>query len=235
MAKLILTLGAGQQKVFEIVKEQTFIGRRPDCDIQIDNKAVSGRHAKVLTISGDSFLEDLGSMNGTYINAERVQKRALNDGDIVVIGQHELQYVNEEAQAADEEFEKTVVIRPNSAGAAAAMAKIAAQAGAATMTGSAPSQPQQKIGRLTILNGPTAGRFMNLTKTIVTLGKPGKQVAAISRRSQGYFLTHIESDGDGKRYPLVNGHPIGPRAHPLKDKDKVEVAGIGLQFTTVAS
>jgi len=231
MAKLILTLDAGQKKVFEIVKEQTIIGRRPDCDIQIDNKAVSGRHAKILTISSDSFLEDLGSMNGTYINAERVQKKALNDGDIVVIGQHELQYVNEEAQAADDEFEKTVVIRPNSAGAAAAMAKIAAQAGAATMTGSAPAQPQQKVGRLTILNGPTAGRFMNLTKTIVTLGKPGKQVAAISRRSQGYFLTHIESDGDGKRYPLVNGHPIGPRAHPLKDKDKVEVAGIGLQFT----
>ena len=111
MAKLVLTLRAEQQKAFEIVKEQMIIGRHPECDIQIDNKAVSRRHAKVLTISGDSFLEDLGSMNGTYINAEQVQNRALNDGDIVVIGQHKLQYVNEEAQAAHDPALSQVLLR----------------------------------------------------------------------------------------------------------------------------
>ena len=63
------------------------------------------------------------------------------------------------------------------------------------------------------------------------LGKPGTQVAVISRRPQGYFLTHIESDGDGKRYPLVNGEAIGPKAYQLKDSDMIELAGIKMEFT----
>lgn len=88
------------------------------------------------------------------------------------------------------------------------------------------------LGRLTVLNGPIAGKELELTKALITLGKPGTQVAVISRRPQGYFLTHIESDGDGKRYPMVNGEAIGPRAYQLKNSDLIELAGIKMEFST---
>ena len=90
------------------------------------------------------------------------------------------------------------------------------------------------LGKLQVLNGPIAGKELELTKALITLGKPGTQVAVISRRPQGYFLTHIESDGDGKRYPVVNGEAIGPKAYQLKDSDLIELAGIKMEFSAAS-
>jgi pSer/pThr/pTyr-binding forkhead associated (FHA) protein len=223
------------QGEYELNQERLTIGRKPDNDIQIDNLAVSGKHALIITILDDSFLEDLGSTNGTYVNGKLVKKHALKDGDVIAIGKHELKYVNENATADDDEFEKTMIIKPGSASAAVAAAQAAEKAGA----GAAPASPSatgssggMPLGRLTVLNGPIAGKELELTKALVTLGKPGTQVAVISRRPQGYFLTHIESDGDGKRYPVVNGEAIGAKAYQLKNNDLIELAGIKMEFTT---
>jgi len=230
-AKVVVSLNNAPQGEFILNKEKTIIGRRPDCDITIDNLAVSGRHALIITVLDDSFLEDLGSTNGTYVNGKLIRKSALKDGDVIGIGKHQLRYVNKQA-VVDEDVEKTIIITPASATAAAAHAKMAEQAGAkpndATMT-------DAQVGRLKLLSGPGVGKEMPLTKALVTLGKPGMQVAVISRRPQGYFLTHIESGGDGKRYPVVNGSPIGPKAYPLKDSDKIELAGIQMQFSMPAA
>jgi pSer/pThr/pTyr-binding forkhead associated (FHA) protein len=238
MGKLVLSMNGVVQGEYELDKERITIGRKPDNDIQIDNLAVSGKHALIITILDDSFLEDLGSTNGTYVNGKLIKKHALKNGDIVAIGKHELKYVNEHASADEEdEFEKTMIIKPGSASAAVAAAQAAERAGAAaeavtsTASGRIGGMPS---GRLTVLNGPIAGKELELTKALVTLGKPGTQVAVISRRPQGYFLTHIESDGDGKRYPLVNGEPIGPKAYALKDNDMIELAGIKMEFNSLA-
>lgn len=238
MAKLILSLNGAVQREYTLTKERTTIGRKPDNDIQIDNLAVSGKHALIITILDDSFLEDLGSTNGTYVNGKLIKKHALRDGDIIGIGKHELKYVNEHATAHDEEFEKTMIIRPGSASAAAASVQAAANAGVA------PQRPAglesvapvvvpsgMPLAKLRVLNGPIAGRELELTKALITLGKPGVQVAVISRRPQGYFLTHIESDGTGKNYPVVNGNPIGSQAYELKNGDIVELASIKMEFT----
>ena len=196
----------------------------------------------------DSFLEDLGSTNGTYVNGKLIKKHALKDGDVIAIGKHELKYVNENATDDDDEFEKTMIIKPGSASAAVAAAKAAEKAGAGPVapppkpatSGSAPSAAPaaaasgMPLGRLTVLNGPIAGKELELTKALITLGKPGTQVAVISRRPQGYFLTHIESDGDGKRYPTVNGEPIGAKAYQLKDSDLIELAGIKMEFSSAS-
>lgn len=241
MAKLVLNLNGVVQGEYELEQERLTIGRKPDNDIQIDNLAVSGKHALVISILDDSFLEDLGSTNGTYVNGKLIKKHALKDGDVIAIGKHELKYVNEHATADDDEFEKTMIIKPGSASAAVAAAKAAEEAGAAA---DAPAPPAgapaaassgggMPLGRLTVLNGPIAGKELELTKALVTLGKPGTQVAVISRRPQGYFLTHIESDGDGKRYPVVNGEAIGPKAYQLKDSDLIELAGIKMEFSSV--
>jgi len=236
MAKLVLSINGAVQGEYELSQERLTIGRKPDNDIQIDNLAVSGKHALIITILDDSFLEDLGSTNGTYVNGKLVKKHALKDGDVIAIGKHELKYVNENATTDDDEFEKTMIIKPGSASAAVAAAQAAEKAGAgaaptpaAAGSGATTGMP---LGRLTVLNGPIAGKELELTKALVTLGKPGTQVAVISRRPQGYFLTHIESDGDGKRYPVVNGEAIGAKAYQLKNNDLIELAGIKMEFTT---
>ncbi|MCG8324728.1 MAG: FHA domain-containing protein [Thiotrichales bacterium] len=241
MAKLVLSLNGVVQGEYDLSNERLTIGRKPDNDIQIDNLAVSGKHALVITILDDSFLEDLGSTNGTYVNGKLIKKHALKDGDVIAIGKHEMKYVNEHATADDDEFEKTMIIKPGSASAAVAAAQAAEAAGAAAEApapapaaateGGGGSGGGMPLGRLTVLNGPIAGKELELTKALVTLGKPGTQVAVISRRPQGYFLTHIESDGDGKRYPVVNGEPIGAKAYQLKDSDLIELAGIKMEFS----
>ena len=77
-----------------------------------------------------------------------------------------------------------------------------------------------------VLNGANAGRQLELTKTLTTLGKPGVQVAVIARRPHGYFITHVE----GAQYPRVNGQAIDAQAHALADHDVVEIAGIKMEF-----
>ena len=87
VAKLITTSSTGEKKEYELVNETTTIGRKPGNDIQIDNLSVSGRHAQVITILEDSFLEDLGSTNGTYVNGRRVTVPVpLSKGDAVQVG-----------------------------------------------------------------------------------------------------------------------------------------------------
>lgn len=235
MAKLVLSLNGVVQGEYDLDKERITVGRKPENDIPIDNLAVSGKHALIITILDDSFLEDLGSTNGTYVNGKLVKKHALKNGDVIAIGKHELKYVNENATADDDEFEKTMIIKPGSASAAVAAAQAAEKAGAgpvdAEQASTSRSTTSMPLGRLTVLNGPIAGKELELTKALVTLGKPGTQVAVISRRPQGYFLTHIESDGDGKHYPTVNGEGIGPKAYELKDGDLIELAGIKMEFS----
>ncbi len=248
MAKLVLNLNGVVQGEYELNQERITIGRKAENEIPIDNLAVSGKHALIISILDDSFLEDLGSTNGTYVNGKLIKKHALKDGDVIAIGKHELKYVNENATDDDDEFEKTMIIKPGSASAAVAAAKAAEKAGAGPVapppkpatSGSAPSAAPaaaasgMPLGRLTVLNGPIAGKELELTKALITLGKPGTQVAVISRRPQGYFLTHIESDGDGKRYPTVNGEPIGAKAYQLKDSDLIELAGIKMEFSSAS-
>jgi pSer/pThr/pTyr-binding forkhead associated (FHA) protein len=245
MAKLVLSMNGAVQGEFQLGKERISIGRKPDNDIQIDNLAVSGKHALIITILDDSFLEDLGSTNGTYVNGKLVKKHALRNGDVIGLGKHELKYINEHATADDEEFEKTMIIRPGSASAAVeaakAVEKAAARApvagmdhGAAAPQG-APSTPAAGSGmplaKLHVLNGPIAGKELELTKALITLGKPGTQVAVISRRPQGYFLTHIEGDGKNDNFPIVNSTPIGPQAYAIKNGDIIELASIKMEFT----
>ena len=116
MAKLVLSMDGLVLKEITLNKERTTIGRKPHNDIQIDNLAVSGEHAVVVTILNDSFLEDLGSTNGTLVNGETVKKHFLQHGDVIELGKYKLKYVNENAGATKppQDFEKTMVLRPDS-------------------------------------------------------------------------------------------------------------------------
>ena len=118
MAKLILSLDGQLIKEFALSKERTTIGRKPHNDIQIDNLAVSGEHAIIMTILNDSFLEDLGSTNGTLVNGQPVKKHFLQSSDTVEIGKYKLKYMNEApASMSQADFGKTMVLRAPAAAA----------------------------------------------------------------------------------------------------------------------
>jgi len=223
---LVLTLNQSVLGDFSLGKERLLIGRKPENDIQVDNLAVSGQHAAIITILNDSFLEDLDSTNGTFVNGKLVKKHALKHGDVITIGKHELKYVNDEATTDDQDFEKTMIIRPGMASHAAAAAK-AEQTAPPTPVGvsSQLADTEMPLGKIQVLSGPGAGKELELKKVLITLGRPGVQVAVITRRPQGYFITHVEG-----KHPLVNGDTIGAQAHALKDHDVVELAGVKMEF-----
>lgn len=233
-AKLVLSLNASVLGEYTLDKERITIGRKPDNDVQIDNLAVSGQHAAIITILNDSVLEDLDSTNGTFVNGKLIKKHALKNGDVVSIGKHELKYINEEASANDD-FEKTIITRPGMASHAAAQAKAEVTPPAATTTAAGMTTPAlaavastpaaTALGKIQVLSGPGAGKELELRKALITLGRPGVQVAVITHRPQGYFITHVEGS-----HPVVNGDAIGSQAHPLRDHDVVELAGVKMEF-----
>ena len=238
MAKLILSMDGLVLKEIALDKERMTIGRRASNDIQIDNLAISGEHAAVVTILNDSFLEDLNSTNGTLVNGQPIKKHFLKNGDVVELGKYKLKYVADQApqiEAAD--FEKTMVFRPGGA-KAGAMAAAAANSLApsaptsATKPDSLPTAAPGSAGiasrsaAIQIISGANAGRELELTKTLTTLGKPGVQVAVIARRPHGYFITHVE----GAQFPIVNGKMLDAQAYPLNDHDIVELAGTKMEF-----
>jgi hypothetical protein len=83
-----------------------------------------------------------------------------------------------------------------------------------------------RLASIQILSGANAGKEMDLTKPLTTLGKPGVQVAVITKRPQGYFITHVE----GASFPVLNGKTLDAQAHPLNDHDIVELAGVKMEF-----
>lgn len=235
MAKLTLMFNGGVLDQYMLDQEEISIGRKPDNDIQIDNLAVSGRHARVLTILDDSFLEDLGSTNGTYVNGSVVKKHALKDGDLITIGKHQLRYESEAAtDQDDDDFEQTMIIRPDTAGmpessGGAAVGRSVGQIGAELVQESQQAaQEGPGRARLRVISGANAGKEMEITKALTTLGKPGVQVAAITRRPNGYFIVHIE--GDEATPPTINGEPVGRNAQPIADSAVIEVAGVRMEF-----
>jgi pSer/pThr/pTyr-binding forkhead associated (FHA) protein len=286
MAKLILSMDGLVLKEIPLTKERTTIGRKPHNDIQIDNLAVSGEHAVIVTILNDSFLEDLGSTNGTVVNGNPIKKHFLQNNDVIELGKYKLKFIGDAAPAAagdKADFEKTMVLRPSAMKAAAAAAataggignpaggaqaavaqrQAAVQAAAASAQAAgiadkdaaktepkpeapkpapaaapaaaaapapapaaAPRPGGQPLGAIQLLSGANAGKELELTKPLTTLGKPGVQVAVLTRRPQGYFITHVE----GANRPTVNGQAIGAAPHSLKDHDVIELAGVKMEF-----
>ncbi len=235
MARLVLSLDGQVMAEYNMNKERYTIGRLPDNDIRIDNAAVSGHHSLIINILNDSFLEDLNSTNGTYVNGKLIKKHALQHGDVVTVGHHQLRFVEDDE--AQDEFEKTMVIQPSSrpvekVRAASEAAEKASPSLSATGniralkdTGAA----ALKKAKLQVLSGAFAGRELELSKALTTLGRPGVQVAAITRRAEGYFIVHVDSGKDND-FPLLNGTAIGSQATRLADNDVIQLAGVKMGF-----
>jgi pSer/pThr/pTyr-binding forkhead associated (FHA) protein len=230
----VLTLDGQVLAEYNMNKERYTVGRLPDNDIRIDNPAVSGHHSLIINILNDSFLEDLNSTNGTYVNGKLIKKHALQHGDVITVGHHQLRFV-EDDDAQQDEFEKTMVIQPSQRPVekiqeARAKSEPVATATATNIRRQLPDGAQQvKKARLQVLSGAFAGRELELSKALTTLGRPGVQVAAVTRRADGFYIVHVESDKPDN-YPLVNGTPIGAQARRLSDNDVIQLAGVKMGF-----
>jgi hypothetical protein len=219
MGKLVVSLDGVVIKEVQITKDKTTLGRRPYNDIVIDNLAVSGEHAVLQMVGADVFIEDLNSTNGTYINGKAIKKQLLQHNDTVEIGKYKIKYLVDESG----DYEKTMIMRPGAAAPAHAAAARTSGFGALHPT---PAAQPVLAASIKVLNGAAAGREVVLTKVVTTVGKPGVQVASITKRPNGYSFAHVE----GNSRPTVNGIPLTGESIPLRNGDVIELAGTQMQF-----
>lgn len=241
MSKLILSNNGELLGEFPLDRERLTIGRKASNDIVINFPSVSAEHACVITRRGESYIEDLRSTNGTRVNGELITKHYLQPGDEIVIGRHLLAYSAELDEhgvpaRAPEAMADTIIRGPIDAellsrtlpmdsGLQGGGAKSASGGTAGSSSGTMP------LAAIHILTGPSAGKELDLSRALTTLGKPGLQIAVITRRPQGYFFTHVE----GEDYPLINGLPAGDHSHVLQDRDIIQLAGTKLQFMMISA
>ena len=229
MAKVLLKYKEAAVKEIPLDKEETTIGRKPDNDIVIDNQAVSGHHASI-KVEGDKLvLEDLGSLNGTFVNSQKISKTELFNGDVVLIGVHTLNVTSEKNRSQETKgfavrgrsMDETMVIAPDD------QKKI--------ITAADKNLPEP-LGGFVVLEGSTQQKDYELKERVSAIGKEDgsaiklkglfapKLAAMVNRRKEGYFITPA-----GGKELKVNGKIIDRRCD-LKDGDLVEVASLKLQF-----
>jgi pSer/pThr/pTyr-binding forkhead associated (FHA) protein len=219
MGKLVVSLDGVVIKEVQVTKDKTTLGRRPYNDIVIDNLAVSGEHAVLQMVGSDVFIEDLNSTNGTYINGKAVKKQLLSHNDTVEIGKYKIKYLVEDGN----EYEKTMIMRPGS------NVPVFAHTAPAPVSGFGALGTPVGPASIKVLNGAAAGREVALTKVVTTVGKPGVQVASITKRPGGYVFAHVE----GSVRPTVNGSSLVTDSVHLKNGDVIELAGTQMQFIQV--
>ncbi|MCC5794431.1 MAG: FHA domain-containing protein [Chromatiales bacterium] len=230
MARLLLSLDDQTLAEYNMTRERYTIGRLADNDIRIDSPTISGHHALIINILNDSFLEDLSSTNGTYVNGQLIRKHALQHGDVITVGRHELRFVDSALEEPQDSFAATMVLNqsdrvagPESAAPAAAQGRTSASV-QPLRTKPSPAAP----ARIQVLSGGHAGQELDLTKALTTLGRPGSQVIAVSRRQDGYHLVQLENTLE---YPVtINGEPVGMAAIRLRQNDVIELLGVKLGF-----
>ncbi|WP_397535974.1 FHA domain-containing protein [Roseateles sp.] len=214
MGKLVVSLDGVVIKDVQITKDKTTLGRRPYNDIVIDNLAVSGEHAVLQMVGADVFIEDLNSTNGTYINGKAIKKQLLSNNDVVEVGKYKIKYLLEDGG----DYEKTMILKsgatPSGFGMPSSFGALPGAASAATPA------------TIKVLTGAAAGREVSLTKVVTTVGKPGVQVASITKRPSGYVFAHVE----GAARPTVNGAPLTAESVALRSGDVIELAGTQMQF-----
>jgi pSer/pThr/pTyr-binding forkhead associated (FHA) protein len=217
MAKIIVRLNDTDLAEYALKQGDMSIGRRTGSEIHLDNPSVSGRHASVFTAGEESFIEDLNSTNGTFLNDRRISKQRLTDGDVIAIGKHTLTYVNPKAARASDDLAKTVVIAPKGRGQSAPPAA------------AKPSNRQAgpRLGSLFVMSGGNSGKRIDLSKSVTNLGRAGKIAGAINRALTGAYTLVPGKDGETLR---LNGVSVGARGAELHNGDVIEIAGARMQF-----
>ncbi len=237
MAKLILKYETSVLKEIPLKQASITIGRTPANDVVIDNLAVSGHHAKVSFETDKFVLEDLNSLNGTFINNQRVRRSYLKNGDEILIGKHTLTFQDESGAPPQELEPATERTLPVAKLDQTVVLDTRKRREFLQQAGSAAAGIVQKVGCLTVLSGKTEQNEYLLTSKLSMIGKSpmasvklkgwfAPDVAAVINKREGSYQIAPSGKGGAK----VNGQSIsGPL--DLKDGDLIEVAGVKMQFT----
>lgn len=217
--KLILTLDGEVLNEYPIKKESLTIGRKHGNEIQLNDLTVSGRHALIIAQGKQTYIEDLGSTNGTLLNGNHIKSAVLKHGDIIQTGHHQFTFMcegearYEPTMFVKAELDETQIVLPDWA----------------SREQSIKGHP---LAGLRTLNGPLARTVMELRKPFSTIGFQGKKLALISRGLEGYNICAVpNSQGQlTTSGPLLNGEPLGPAPQDLKASDIINIAGFEVEF-----
>lgn len=240
MSKLVLKFENAVLQEVAVGQGEVSIGRSPDNGIVIDNPAVSHYHARVFNEEGRLMLEDFGSLNGTFVNGQRIKMVGLKPGDSVMIGKHTIVVTdsadvrarlldNGQAKPAAPKINETVMLDTKER--REFLQKVAAVGESAQV---APAR--LKVPTLVVKKGRTDLNEYILTDKLTVIGKSEmatvklrgwfapRAAAQINRREDNVYYI-----GAADKIPSVNGEPI---AHPMKlsSGDLIEVGGIELEF-----
>jgi len=227
MAKIQVKFKDAVIKEVPLTQDILTIGRKEGNDLVIDNQAVSGSHARIVKEEQDFSVEDLNSLNGTFINGKKVSKYILNNGDVILIGNHTLEYFSEKPgedqvkkpALRGHSMDETMVLSPTE------QKKILVS-----------TEKLDVLGGFLIVQGVTEKKDYLLKDRITTIGKDDgaliklkgffapKVAALVNRRKDGYFI-----NPSGGKDLKVNGKKVEQRCD-LKDGDLVEVGDLKMQF-----
>lgn len=211
MAKLIITMNGGSRQEFPLDCERLTIGRATHNDVVIDHPGVSAEHALIVTLRDDALLQDLASTNGTMVNGQPVMRHFLQDGDVIELADCEIVYVMGVDACANPGHQVPFLSQ---------------DADGRSLTAPTDAMPISRPLQLKVLNGASAGKTFMLTKPLMTLGRPGIQVAAIASLPEGPVLLHVE----GNSFPILNGRSVDESICRLQSQDVVELSGTQIQL-----
>lgn len=237
MPKLSLMFENKLVKEVPVGNRPVTIGRAPDNDLPVDNLAVSNYHAKVYHEAGRMVIEDLDSLNGTFVNDLRIERATLHDGDNIHIGKHKIKVdTSGDVPLAWDTGRKTAAPRINETMVLDTKERRQMLQQAAAMGESMQfASTRMKVPTLVVLNGKTDQKEYVLTNKLTVVGKSAmatvrlkgwfkpQMAAQINQRDDGYYL------GPGDKVPSVNGTPI-PGPVRLNDGDLIEISGVRLNF-----
>ncbi len=258
MSKLVLFLADGTTLDIPLDQERITIGRRADNEVCLPNLAVSGEHAAIVTILADSFLEDLGSTNGTLVNGNPVVKHFLRDRDEIDVGRHKLVYCMDDdavllpdvvtgiARVNARDFgDRVEMAKPSvrgKRGASAPRSKRDAPVAKDVVRARARSASKEgpQSDRVAEQPGPAAPPVASV-KLLSGAGAGRaipitKEKTTIGRAGLQVALISQSASGfhleplEGKEAPRVNGTPTGSSGLELHGGDILEIAGMKLEF-----
>ena len=222
MAKIVVTRDGVVEQTVQLTKERMTVGRHRHNDIVLAHPSVSGEHAAITTILDDSFLEDLHSTNGTFVNGHRIGKHFLQNKDVIKMAKYHLEFIADGIRPlAAHAATIPAIPAPPPASASAAASSPAAAVPSAAVADAPPA-------RIEVLNGSNIGKQLTLNKAVTSLGRPGVQVVVIARDAHGYSAAHVE----GEKSPLLNGAPLARQPQRLKEGDVLDLSGIQMAFRT---
>lgn len=208
MGKLVIRYKGRQVAEVNLKLGDMKIGRKPECDIVLNDGGVSGEHAVIKTVGMKSTIQDLDSTNGTYVDTQRVKRHELRHGETIIIGQHTLNYRDDpNLDAPVLGARPPATVRP-------------------------PATDQNKtvvltaIAQLLAVEGKEKGKRVPLVKDEVTLENPGKNPARIYRTTEGYLLQAYAGPGE----PRLNDKPVPMGGQLLENGDILDVAGTRYRF-----